>query len=174
MAPRARSARGESAPALKAATQAEHAKHHARTRSAHARELAEDYVEAVAELIDEGGRARVTDLAKRLGVSHVSVVRTVARLQRNGLLETEPYRAIGLTAEGRALAAKVQRRHEIVVRFLIALGVDPAAARSDAEGIEHHVSDATLAAFERHLAGRSGSGTPGKPRTAPGARKRAT
>ena len=163
MPPRARKPSGD-APALKSATLAEHAKHHARTRRAHARELAEDYVEAVAELIEEGGRARVTDLAKRLGVSHVSVVRTVARLQRDGLLETEPYRSIGLTAEGAALAEKVRRRHETVVRFLVALGVDAATARADAEGIEHHVSDATLAAFERALAAKA----------RPGARKRSS
>ncbi|MBL0922459.1 MAG: manganese-binding transcriptional regulator MntR [Phycisphaerales bacterium] len=153
MAPSPRSKRTPARPALKSASTAEHAKHHARTRRAHARETAEDYVEAVAELIEESGRARVVDLARRLGVSHVSVVRTVARLQRDGLVETEPYRSIGLTADGAALAEKVRSRHEAVVRFLVALGVDAATARADAEGIEHHVSEATLAAFERFVAG---------------------
>ncbi len=148
---------------LKSASVAEHAKHHARTRKAHAQELAEDYVEAVAELIEETGRARVTDLARRLGVTHVSIVRTVARLQREGLLETEPYRSIALTAQGAALAERVRRRHELVVQFLVALGVDAATARADAEGIEHHVSEATLAAFERFVGRSAGPGPARKP-----------
>ncbi len=46
----------------------------------------------------------------------------------------------------------------LVVRFLLALGLDPATAEADAEGIEHHVSEATLAAFERLLAERGGEG----------------
>jgi DtxR family manganese transport transcriptional regulator len=39
-----------------------------------------------------------------------------------------------------------------VVAFLAAIGVPEAIAEADAEGIEHHVSDETLAAFERFLA----------------------
>lgn len=168
MPPRQRPAREAPLP-MKSASLAEQAKHHARTRRAHARELAEDYVEAVAELIEEQGKARVTDLAKRLGVSHVSVVRTIARLQRDGLVETEPYRSIGLTPDGAALAERVRGRHETVVRFLVALGVDPVAARADAEGIEHHVGGATLAAFERFVAAARTS--PGRSARA-GARER--
>jgi len=38
-----------------------------------------------------------------------------------------------------------------VVDFLLAIGVDEATAHQDAEGIEHHVSDATLAAMARFL-----------------------
>src|SRR5262245_15358270 len=57
------------------------ADHHRRTRRAHASEIAEDYVEMIADLIDGAGEARVVDLARGLGVSHVTVVRTVSRLQ---------------------------------------------------------------------------------------------
>jgi len=128
---------------------------HRRTRSAHAREIAEDYVEAIADLIDAGGEARVVDLARRLGVSHVTVVRTVARLQRDGLVTARPYRAIFLTDEGKLAAERARRRHRIVVEFLRALGIPDRAARTDAEGIEHHVSDETLGAFERFVRSRA-------------------
>jgi DtxR family manganese transport transcriptional regulator len=121
------------------------------TRAAHAREIAEDYVEAIAELIAGSGEARVTDLARRLGVTHVTVNRTIARLRRAGYVTALPYRAIFLTPSGEKLAAESRRRHETVVRFLRALGVPEAAAQRDAEGIEHHVSPETLAAFSRHL-----------------------
>lgn len=125
-----------------------------RTRQQHAQERAEDYVEAIADLIAGSGEARATDLAKSLGVTHVTVIRTVQRLQREGLVTTQPYRSIFLTAAGRRLAAKAKARHEKVVAFLEALGVPGATARVDAEGIEHHVSPETLAAFERFLSAR--------------------
>jgi len=130
-------------------TQLAQADIHRRTRSAHAVEIAEDYVEAIAVLIESAGEARVVDIARSLGVTHVTVTRTVARLQRDGLVSARPYRAIFLTETGRKLAERVRKRHEIVVAFLRALGLSDQVARTDAEGIEHHVSKETLAAFER-------------------------
>lgn len=116
-------------------------------------------MEAIGELIASRGEARVVDLAKMLGVTHVTVSRTVGRLQAKGLVNSRPYRSIFLTEDGRTLAEQSSRRHEVVVAFLRSLGVRRAVAESDAEGIEHHVSGETLAAFERYLKkprGRSG------------------
>jgi DtxR family manganese transport transcriptional regulator len=121
------------------------------TRLEHAHEIAEDYVEAIADLVTESGEARVVDLAKRLGVTHVTVNRTIARLQKAGYVTAKPYRAIFLTTSGRDLAATCKSRHETVVEFLRSLGISERVAQMDAEGIEHHVSAETLAAFERSL-----------------------
>jgi DtxR family manganese transport transcriptional regulator len=121
------------------------------TRREHAHELAEDYVEAIADLVAESGEARVVDLARRLGVTHVTVNRTIARLQKLGYVTAQPYRAIFLTDAGRDLAATCKRRHEIVVAFLRSLGISERVAEMDAEGIEHHVSAETLAAMTRSL-----------------------
>ena len=131
-----------------AALQAESLRH---TRHEHATETAEDYCEAIADLAAEHGEARVTDLARRLGVTHVTVNRTVARLQREGFMTTQPYRGIFLTPKGSKLAADCRHRHEVVVAFLRSVGVPTKSAEHDAEGIEHHVSPETLAAFARHL-----------------------
>lgn len=120
-----------------------------RTRQARKTEIAEDYVELIADLIDGGGEARAVDIARRLGVSHATVSKTIARLKRDGLAVTEPYRAIFLTDKGRRLAEWSRRRHEVVFGFLLAIGVSEAIAHVDTEGIEHHVSAETLAAFER-------------------------
>lgn len=121
------------------------------TRREHASETAEDYVEAIADLTAAHGEARVVDLARRLGVTHVTVNRTLARLQREGFVRVQPYRAIFLTDPGRKLAAECHHRHGIVVAFLRSLGIPEKTAEIDAEGIEHHVSPATLAAFARQL-----------------------
>ncbi|NLX98766.1 MAG: manganese-binding transcriptional regulator MntR [Rhodopirellula sp.] len=121
---------------------------HRRTRHDHRKETAEDYVEAVAAIHDAQGSCRVVDLARRFAVSHVTVTRTVARLRDEGLLVAEPYRPVSLTPAGKRLAAAARRRHEIVYRFLVAIGVDRQVAASDSEGIEHHVSPQTLRRFE--------------------------
>lgn len=122
-----------------------------RVRDAHQREVAEDYVELIADLIERRGEARVVDLAGRLGVTNATVNNTIQRLQRDGLVTNKPYRSIFLTEQGRDLAATARERHRVVREFLIALGVDAETADSDAEGIEHHVSDATLGAFRGYL-----------------------
>ncbi len=116
----------------------------AKVRADHARETAQDYVEAVAHILYRQGECRVKDLAEHMGVSHVTVSRITARLQQEGLVETEPYRPIRLTQRGEQLAAVSRRRHETVLGFLLALGVPDADARRDAEGIEHHVGVKTL------------------------------
>ena len=122
-----------------------------RTRQEHAQEIALDYVELIAELIATTGEARVTDLARRLGVTHVTVNRAIQRLRRVGLVNAQPYRSILLTEAGRKLSEESRRRHEIVVEFLKSLGVPDAVAHLDAEGMEHHVSKKTLAVFVKHL-----------------------
>ncbi len=126
-----------------------------RMRRARQSEVAEDYVELIADLIDATGEARLVDLASRLGVTAATVNTTVARLQREGLVRSEPYRAIFLTEEGRRIATWSRERHELVLRFLLALGVSESVAHADAEGIEHHVSAETLAAFERVVQAKS-------------------
>ena len=126
-----------------------------RSRRDRAVETAQDYVEAIADLSVSLGEARVTDLARRLGVTHVTVNRTLARLRSSGFVNTKPYRAIFLTDAGRKLAAECKQRHETVVDFLHSLGVPAKTAEMDAEGIEHHVSPETLAAFERLLKRKS-------------------
>ncbi len=94
-----------------------------RSRRDRASETAQDYVEAIADLTAAVGEARVVDLARRLGVTHVTVNRTLARLQQVGYVNTKPYRAIFLTDAGRKLAEESKRRHETVVAFLRSLGI---------------------------------------------------
>lgn len=117
----------------------------ARVREAHQTETTEDYVELIADLITFQKEARLSDLAKRLGVSHPTANKVVARLKEEGYINSVPYRSIFLTSKGEKLAKKCKERHQIVLDFLIRLGVDPDTAEFDAEGIEHHISEETLA-----------------------------
>ncbi len=127
---------------------------HARARNRRASALLEDYVELIDDLLATGGEARATDIARRMGVSHATAIATIARLKALDLATAKPYRGVFLTEAGQALAARVRARHRLVVELLTAVGVPADVAETDAEGIEHHVSEAALAAFERFLKGR--------------------
>jgi DtxR family transcriptional regulator, manganese transport regulator len=126
-----------------------------KTRSAQSTALLEDYVELIADLLLSAGEARPTDIARRLGVSHATAVKTILRLKRAGLATARPYRGVFLTDKGQALADRVRVRHRLVVDLLCALGVPTEAAEADAEGIEHYVSETTLKAFAQYLKSRS-------------------
>ncbi len=109
----------------------EHVEGFRQVREAHRRELIDDYVELISDLIIEVGEARQVDMA-------------VASL---GFIQMIPWRGVFLTPEGEKLAQESRERHQIVENFLLVLGVSPEIARRDAEGMEHHVSQETLDAF---------------------------
>jgi DtxR family transcriptional regulator, manganese transport regulator len=125
-----------------------------KAREARSATLTEDYVELIADLIAVHGEARATVGAKRLGVTHPTALKSIARLKREGLATSRPYRGIFLTDAGQALAERVRARHRLMVELLRAVGVPAEAAEADAEGMEHHASEATLTAFARFLEAR--------------------
>lgn len=121
------------------------------TRKQHRTETAEDYTELILDLIEEHGEARVGKIAAAMGVSHVTALRTLERLQRDGYIETRPRQPVFLTATGDKLARYARERHAIVLDLLCAIGVPRKYAIQDVEGIEHHVSKETLRAIKRFL-----------------------
>ncbi|WP_237143767.1 manganese-binding transcriptional regulator MntR [Phyllobacterium zundukense] len=123
-----------------------------RTRHNRRTELIEDYVELIADLIEDGGEARQVDIALRLGVAQPTVAKMLKRLAADGYIQQRRYRGIFLTDMGKQLAEQSRERHHIVESFLCAIGISVETARIDAEGIEHHVSPETLEAFRLFVA----------------------
>lgn len=140
-------------PTIKKTTQLvnveEHVEGFRQVREAHRRELIDDYVELISDLIREVGEARQVDMAARLGVSQPTVAKMLKRLASVGLIEMIPWRGVFLTPEGEKLAQESRERHQLVENFLLVLGVSPEIARRDAEGMEHHVSEETLVKFRK-------------------------
>lgn len=121
------------------------------TRNNRRTELVEDYVELIADLMEDGGEARQVDIAHRLGVAQPTVAKMLKRLISEGYVQQRRYRGIFLTDAGRKLAELCRERHQIVESFLCAIGVSPETARIDAEGMEHHASAETLEAFKNFV-----------------------
>ncbi|MFV2001515.1 MAG: manganese-binding transcriptional regulator MntR [Paracoccaceae bacterium] len=128
-----------------------------RAREARRNEIFEDYVELIDDLVRQTGEARQVDIAARIGVAQPTVARALSRMAKAGLVARKPYRGVFLTQAGQQLARVGRERHAIVETFLIDIGVDRETARIDAEGIEHHVSAATLRALREFSASRRGS-----------------
>jgi len=105
---------------------------------------AEDYLERIHELIEEKGYARVVDIASSLKVRQASVTSMVQKLGELGYLKYEKYRGLILTDKGRTVARRIQSRHETLSRFFSLFGLNAQTQRLDIEGIEHHLSPATL------------------------------
>ena len=125
-----------------------------KARTARSASLVEDYVELIADLLAAHGEARTTDVAKRLGVTHPTAIKSIARLKREGLVTSKPYRSIFLTETGFELANRVRVRHRLMVELLLAVGVPADVTEADAEGMEHYASTMTLEAFSQFLANR--------------------
>lgn len=104
----------------------------------------DDYLEQILNLIEEKGYARPVDISKNLGISQASVTNMLRRLDAEGLVKHEKYRSTILTDKGRKIANAIITRHETLTKFLRLFEIDEDTIYADVEGMEHHVSKATL------------------------------
>ena len=111
-------------------------------------ESAEDYLERIYELIEGEGRARMVDIARSLRIRQASVTQMVQKLGEQGFVRYEKYRGLVLTSKGKGVARAVRRRHRVLEEFFELLGVERRTAQLDLEGIEHHLSPASVGRIE--------------------------
>ena len=116
----------------------------------------EDYLEAIASLTEENGYANTTAIARLIGVKMPSVSSALKVLAGKGYVTYAPYKPVKLTAEGRAVARRIARRHALLRRFLTdALGLQKLHADALACRMEHafdEVAYKRLDAFMRDFA----------------------
>jgi len=108
---------------------------------------AEDYTELVSDLIEQDGAARIGTIAKALGISHVTALRTTSRLEQEGYLFRAKDRTVQLTTKGKRTATFAREKHQLLLRFLHLIGVPDSVAKVDVEGMEHHISPTTYRAL---------------------------
>ena len=121
-----------------------------KVRNAHQNENTEDYLELIADLLNQNGEARIVDIAEKLDIAQSTTNKTIKRLVKQGYIKKEPYRSIFLTLKGQIIASNSKKRHKIVYDFLKNLGLDHNTASVDSEGIEHHVSKKTLIKMDKY------------------------
>lgn len=102
----------------------------------------EDYLEAIAEIIESDEHAHTKEIALKLGVSMPSVTNALQALAARDLIVYRSHAPVRLTATGEAKAAIIRKRHQAMCRFLTdLLKVTPADADAAACRIEHAIGE---------------------------------
>jgi DtxR family Mn-dependent transcriptional regulator len=115
--------------------------------------MAQDYVSAIWKS-EEWSDARTTagDVAGRMGVATSTVSGNLRKLVSDGLVEHERYGAVTLTADGRAAAVQMVRRHRLLETYLVErLGYGWDEVHDEAEHLEHAASETFIDRIDRDL-----------------------
>lgn len=103
----------------------------------------EMYLRTILELEEEGVPALRARIAERLKQSGPTVSQTVARMERDGLLNVEGDRHLALTELGRNKAVGVMRKHRLAELLLVnVIGMPYEEAHEEACRWEHVMSEA--------------------------------
>ena len=101
---------------------------------------AQEYLEAIYEMEEEGAKIQQARIAKRMGVSPAAVSEQVRRLEKEGLI-TITGREIQLSDAGRDTATPLVRRHRLAERLLTdILEIPWHKAHEEAHKWEHVIS----------------------------------
>lgn len=126
----------------------------------------EMYLRTLLELEEEGTPLMRARIAERLGHSGPTVSQTVARMERDGLVQLQPDRALIFTAEGRQRATRVMRKHRLAERLLLdVIGLEYEHVHQEACRWEHVMSERVerkiLQMLPEHTASPYGNPIPG-------------
>lgn len=113
-------------------------------------ESAENYLEAILILKEKNGAVRSIDVAHHLNLSKPSVSVAVKKLRENGFVEMGFDGQLSLTEKGFETAEKVYKRHILIKKFLLGIGVSEENASEEACRIEHVISDETFEKLRIH------------------------
>ena len=102
----------------------------------------EMYLRTVLDLEEEGIVPLRARISERLGHSGPTVSQTIARMERDELVNVEGDRHLALTAHGRTRALQVMRKHRLAERLLAdVIGLDWAYVHDEACRWEHVMSE---------------------------------
>ena len=103
--------------------------------------VVENYLQAIYKLKEREERVFPTRLAEVMSVSVATVVGTLKRLGRQGMIEVSKSKEVNFTPRGREVGEAVVRRHRLAERMLTQLlGVEWHRAHAEAHRLEHAIS----------------------------------
>ena len=111
-------------------------------------ESLEDYLEAIARLIEVNGHAHTKEIATMLNVKMPSVTGALRQLEQLGYIVYNLHYPVQLTGEGEKVAGKIVERHMVLNKFFSdILGLSPERASLTACRLEHAVDEETIERF---------------------------
>ncbi len=114
-------------------------------------EALENYLETILVLSQRKAGVHAVDICAELGFSRPTVSDALKTLKNGGYVIVDEDHHIILTDSGRAIAAGVFERHNILTKMLMHIGVSKETAIDDACKIEHDLSDETIMCIRRYF-----------------------
>ena len=118
-------------------------------------ESAEDYLENILILRERNGNVRSIDIVNEMNYSKPSISIAMKKLRTEGLVEMDLSGYITLTSKGEEIAQRIYKRHRLLKKVLMAIGVEEEKAAEEACRIEHDIDDDTYdkinAFYEKHF-----------------------
>jgi DtxR family transcriptional regulator, Mn-dependent transcriptional regulator len=113
---------------------------------------AEEYLEALYTLTQDGQAAGTSAISRRLNIAPASVTEMVKKLSEEGFVHYHPYQGVTLTQQGHEIAEKMTRKHRLLERFLHdTLKIGKEKVHKEACQMEHALSDEAERALCRTL-----------------------
>jgi len=84
---------------------------------------------------------RAADIVKHTGYARATISIALKQLKENDHITVDQNRNISLTETGTQIAMRTYKRHLLISKFLMALGVDEKTAFEDACKLEHGISE---------------------------------
>lgn len=105
----------------------------------------EDYLEAIAEIIEEQGHAHTKEIADRLKVKMPSVTNALQALSSRGLIHYQSHSPVFLTPSGAETAAVIRHRHNALKNFFCYILKLPMNEANDAAcKVEHIIGEKVM------------------------------
>jgi DtxR family Mn-dependent transcriptional regulator len=106
------------------------------------KEIVEQYLAAVYDLTVDGGVAKTSNIADKMGVTPASATEMIQRIASEGYLSYEKYKGAVLTDKGMRIARRIKRKHRLLERFLVdVLGANKEEYHEEACRLEHVLTD---------------------------------
>lgn len=120
-------------------------------------ESAEDYLETILILRERKGNVRSIDIVNEMNYSKPSISIAMKKLKSEGMVEMDLNGYITLTPLGEEIAQRIYKRHKLLEKVLVAIGIDEETAAEEACRIEHVIDDNTYKKIDefyvKHLEG---------------------
>lgn len=108
----------------------------------------EDYLEAIAEIIESQGHAHTKEIAEKMKVKIPSVTNALLSLHARGLIYYQSHSPVMLTASGAERAAVIRHRHKALRDFYLrVLKLNEQEADEAACKMEHIIGEKVMSRF---------------------------
>ncbi len=116
----------------------------------------EMYMKTIYQIYKEKGNVRSIDIATELNFSKPTISIAMKKFNDEGLIEMEYRGNIKLTQKGIDVALDTCRKHDLIARALLLIGVSPDTVAVDSCLIEHCISEETFECIRAYVEKKDG------------------